>query len=39
MLGETHENAHRAWLELDGCAIAADFIESGIHPPLTDSKG
>src|SRR3974390_1209779 len=39
MLGETDQDAHRAWPELDGGANAADFVESRIHPPLTDSKG
>src|SRR5262249_10260280 len=38
VLGEAHQNAHRARLELDRCAVARNLIESRIDPPLPESK-
>jgi hypothetical protein len=37
--GEADQDAHGARFQLDGMAVARDFVQRWVYPPVADSKG
>ena len=37
--GEADQDAHGARFQLDGPAVARDFVQRWVYPPVADSKG